>query len=129
MLKKLKIFILLSLSIVASTGLALGAYSEAGYGSGPAQPPSLDALKSQIPAPVSDFINSAQKVGSDFTYKASWISTLNVLNPRTAFNKIDQWFYDTTGTKLVDVLKPVGNLLVWLFSTLANLIRWGLSLI
>ena len=51
------------------------------------------------------------------------------LNPKTIFNKIDSWFYDTTGTSLVSILKPVGNLFVWIFSTLVDLIKWLLSLI
>ena len=74
----------------------------------------------QSPTPsstIGNFINSAERVGLE------WLS------PRTIFNKIDNWFYDTTGTRLVIILKPVGNLFVWLFSMLADLIKWGLALI
>lgn len=92
-----------------------------------AQLPSPDNdILNQIPEPVSNFINSIQKIGTDSTYKSTWLK-FNELSPRGFFNKIDDWFYGVTGTRLVDILKPVGNLLAWIFSTLAELIRWGLS--
>ena len=81
------------------------------------QLPNLDTIKNQISGPISSFINSIQRAG------------LDSLSPKVIFNKIDAWFYDTTGTQLVSILKPVGKMLVWIFSTLADLIRWGLSLI
>ena len=79
------------------------------------QPPSLDALKNQIPGPVSNFINSIQNIGTDFSVRNTWLN-------------VNDWFLSSTGgTSLTDVLKFVGNLLVWLFSLLVNLIKWGLS--
>ena len=82
-------------------------------------PPAPDVrnLFNQIPGPVSNFIQSAQKIGTDFSIGNTWF-------------KANDWFsHATGGTSVIDALKIVGNLLVWLFSALVDLIRWGLSLL
>ena len=73
--------------------------------------------ESIIPQPVKDITSSAKQIESD------------LLNPRPIFDKIAGWFYEITGIRLSDVLKAIGNFFALLFSTLADLIRWGVSLI
>lgn len=90
------------------------------------QPPNPGTILNQIPGPVSSFVNSAKQISDDITYKSA-SAKFSKISPRAFFNEIDTWFYNITGARLVDIIKPIGNLLAWIFSALASLIKWGLS--
>lgn len=106
-----------ALSILLPVFFLFSIFGRPGLGFAQQLPPNLDSLKNQVPAPVSGFINSIQSIGTDFRVGNAWL-------------KVDGWFSNTTGgTSLTDVLKFSGNLLIWIFSVLVNLIKWGLSLL
>lgn len=77
----------------------------------------ISKLADSLPSPLTDFINSAKQIN------------LQTFNPQNVWSGINTWFSGTTGISLVQLIKAIGNFLVWMFSLVAQLIGWGLSFI
>ena len=78
-----------------------------------------------LPAPVSNFINSLEQIGESFVSKASNINFSTA--PQNIVGGVNNWFQSTTGISLTQVIRVIGNLMVWVLSTAASLIKWALS--
>ncbi len=77
----------------------------------------ISKLADSLPSPLTDFINSAKQIN------------FQTLNPQNVWSSINTWFSGTTGINLVQLIKAIGNFLIWMFSLVAQLIGWGLSFI
>jgi len=90
--------------------------------------PNADNILNNLPAPVSDFVNSAKQIGDNLYVKTQNLN-VNSFNPTNIFNGANNWFVGTTGVSLIGIIKGIGNLIVWVLTLVLNLINWGLSLI
>lgn len=85
-----------------------------------------------IPAPVQDFVNSIQQTGKTpvFGNPAGNIGRINVSSLGVfgdTFNKIDNWFFGTTGFHLRAIWDFLFNLLSGLIYLVINIIKWAFS--
>lgn len=85
----------------------------------------ISNLLPALPAPISDFANSLEQIGESFV---SGVSNINFgTGPQNIVGGVNNWFLSTTGVSLIQLIRVIGNLLVWVLSTAANLIKWALS--
>jgi hypothetical protein len=87
-----------------------------------------DTFLNSLPAPISDFVNSAKQISNNL-YSKSHNLNGNSLNPTGVFDSINNWFIGVTGISLVSILQAIGNLIIWVLSFATQLIRWLLSLV
>jgi hypothetical protein len=117
-------------SIIAATAVSFAGFAFAQTGPSWNLPnvQSPNDLLNNLPAPISDFINSAKQIG-DNLYTKSQNLNINSVNPTQWFDSINNWFIGVTGISLAGIIKGIGNLIVWVLSVALDLIKWLLSLI
>ncbi|RJP45680.1 hypothetical protein C4587_00475 [Candidatus Parcubacteria bacterium] len=93
--------------------------------------PSLDLPNISLPAPVNDFIESAQEINREVQAKAQRIDVKNLGDLRLSdrIRAFPDWFKETTGILFTDFIRGVGNLVIWFFSLITDVARWLVSLI
>lgn len=89
---------------------------------------SPDQFFGQLPKPVTDFVNSAKQIGGDLTLKGSSLD-LKTVSPGNLWNDANSWLERNVGVNLTQIIKGIGNIIVWVLSFILNIFKWGLSFI
>lgn len=106
--RKIKILL-----VLITIGPALSAFAHAApfnlNSLAPTKSFNLNGLLASLPAPIADFVNSVKLFADHFA------------------GKIGQWLTSVNGKELLAVVKTLGNLIAWLLSAIADVIRWGVA--
>lgn len=104
------------------------AYSPSPSIEAPNNIPGLNQVIQNPPGPVSEFINSVKQINQNLTYKTSRFN-FNTFNPTNIWEEIDAWFRKVIGISLSQIIRAIGNFILWILSFVGDVIRWVLSLL
>lgn len=82
---------------------------------------------------VDKVINSAKQIGSGIVEGGSNLVSnlpdIDLKAPASVWSSVDGWFFETTGTHVVDMFKAVGHFIVWFLELVLSLFKWILALV
>lgn len=94
-----------------------------------------------VPQPITDLFNTFQKI--DLNVKLPFLEKAfqegipkstggggGVVSDLTnLFDRVSSWFRDKLGVSLIDIVKAIGNFIIWVLEFIVKLIKAGLSFI
>lgn len=86
----------------------------------------------QIFNPLTDFINSAEQIGSTVGSNISkYVSTAPTgnLNVASWFDRANNWVSNATGLSLLGLLKDILNIVIWILEKILGIFKWFESVI
>jgi len=129
-MSKIKTLLILCAAIL----IAVSAHANAAGNKGLAQIslPDPNRFIEAVPVPVRDLLNSAKQIGEEVARKSATLSLESVQPLKVAgslYDKVDGWFFDTTGLHIKELFRGILNLVVGVLTILLDILKWVLSLV